>query len=121
LTPGPDLQQQQAQSKLKSSAADDIPQTVNKNVSNTTAYIKGYTCGREVPEQKMAVQLKRGHLAVKLPQLPHNGDGNFNTSICTQLILSSTGCYSRHEPILFAIWPKQNEEEHFSKPNLKQR
>jgi hypothetical protein len=30
-----------AQSRSKPSAADDIPQAVNKNVSNTKAYIKG--------------------------------------------------------------------------------
>jgi len=79
-----------AQSKSKPSAADDIPQVVNKNVSNTKAYIKGYTHRREVPEHKMAVQLISGHLTVKLPQLPHNGDRNINTSICRGLILSPT-------------------------------
>jgi hypothetical protein len=108
-----------AQSKSKPSAADDIPQAVNKSLSNTTAYIKGYR--RDVPEQKMAVQLISSHLTVKLPQLPHNGDGNINTSICTGLILSSTGCYPMHEPFLFAVWPKQTEEQQFSRPNLKQR
>jgi hypothetical protein len=51
-----------AQSKSKSSAADDIPQAVNKNVPNTKAYIKVYTHRREVPELKMVVQLISGHL-----------------------------------------------------------
>jgi hypothetical protein len=97
------------------------PQAVNKNVSNTKAYIKGYTHRKEVPEHNMAVQLTSGHLTVKLPQLPLNGDGNISTSICTGLILSPTRCYPRHKPILFAIWPKQTEEEQFSKPNSKQR
>jgi hypothetical protein len=80
-----------------------------------------YTHRREVLEHKMAVQPISGHLTVKLPQLPHNGDGNINTSICTGFILSSTGCYPRHEPIIFAIWPKQTEEKQFSKPHLKRR
>jgi len=67
---------------------------VYKNVPNTKAYINVYKHESDVPEEKMAVQLISGLPAVKLPQLPHNGHGNINTSTCTGLILSPTGFYT---------------------------